>query len=140
MTIRGSGKSLRQIRQQFFKYVFVGVCSNAALYVVYLLLTMSLLSPKVGMTITYMLGIGLTFIFNRSWTFEHRGPGNPALVRYVTAYLSGYLLNLLALSFFVDQLQCPHQIVQACMVIFLAMYLFTLQRTWVFKKHPDLNE
>ena len=89
------------------------------------------------MTITYLIGIGLTFIFNRSWTFEHREPGASSLARYVTAYLSGYLLNLLALFFLVDRLQHPHQIVQACMVILLALYLFTLQKFWIFKNNAD---
>ena len=92
------------------------------------------------MTITYMLGIGLTFVFNRAWTFEYRGPGTASLVRYVTGYLSGYLLNLLALSFFVDRMQYPHQVVQACMVIFLALYLFTLQKFWIFKIGTNRDE
>ena len=89
--------------------------------------------PKVAMSSLYPLGILLSFVVNRLWTFQQRGSGRHSLARYVVAYGSGYLINLLALAVVVDQLGHPHEIIQGAMIVFLALYLFTLQKRWVFR-------
>ncbi|MDO5674708.1 MAG: GtrA family protein [bacterium] len=53
--------------------------------------------------------------------------------RYVTAYGTIYILNFLALVFFVDYLGLNHQVVQGNAILLSAIVLFYLQKFWVFK-------
>lgn len=120
-------------RIQFARYVVVGVISNAVGYLLYLVLTAAGMEHKAAMTLLYAIGLAQTFVFNRRWSFEHRGEGGRALLRYLAAYGFGYVVNLAALVLFVDRLGLPHQWVQAGMVVVLAGMLFLLQRYWVFR-------
>ena len=86
------------------------------------------------MTIMYIIGVTQTFIFNQSWTFKHEGATGPALLRYVISYALGYVINLLVLWWLVDLLGYPHELVQAAMIVFLALAFFLAQRYWIFRK------
>lgn len=127
---------------QFVRYVFVGFASNAVLYVAYLTFTYFGMGHKTAMTLLYVIGVLQTFHFNRRWSFGHEGRGSSAFVRYATAYLTGYALNLVALLLLVDQLGWPHQWVQGGMILALAVMLFLLQRYWVFPRvrHASTSE
>jgi putative flippase GtrA len=122
------------IRRQFFRYATVGVISNLTLYLGYLLLTNLGMGHKTAMSLLYALGTCLTFAFNRNWTFGHGGHITKAFVGYVTIYAVGYLFNLIALYFLVDQLGFNHQWVQGGLIISVAVLLFTLQKFVVFKE------
>lgn len=118
---------------QLFRYGIVGVLSNAVGYLLYIGITAAGMEHKLAMTLLYVVGVAQTFIFNKRWSFKHRGTHWPALVRYGASYALGYLINLLALLVLVDQLGYPHQIVQGVMILSLAVLLFLLQKFWVFR-------
>ena len=118
---------------QFVKFAVVGLVSNGALYLAYLLLTWLGVGPKLAMTLLYILGTVQTFAFNHRWTFRSVERYGAAFTRYVFTYASGYLLNLAVLACFVDLLSFPHQVVQGIMILALAVYNFVLMRVWVFK-------
>lgn len=118
--------------RQFAKYATVGLVSNVALYGVYLVLTNASIAPRTAMTVMYVVGVLATFLFNRNWTFENRGSRRAALVRYGFAYALGYIVNLIILTVMVDYLDYPHEVVQAILILFLAIFLFLAQKFWVF--------
>ena len=109
--------------------------ANLALYLSYLLLTYAGVGHKTAMTGLYILGTIITFIANKSWTFKHRDSGASSFMRYIIAYFSGYMTNLLGLYFLVDILLYRHEIVQLIMIFVVAIQLFMLQRLWVFKSN-----
>lgn len=121
------------ISEQFIKYAVVGIVSNLALFGVYLILTAAGLPPKLAVTGLYALGVLQTFVFNRSWTFKHRGSAPKSLWKYALAYLSGYFINLAILYVFVDRLGFYHAYVQGAVVPALAIYLFLIQKYVVFR-------
>lgn len=120
------------IRTEVIRYTVVGLASNLVLYLLYLTITALGVGHKSAMTGLYLLGILQTFIFNKRWTFAHSGKTKRSLFRYLAAYGLGYILNLVMLHVFVDQLGFAHQIVQGVAVVMVAMVLFLLQRYWVF--------
>lgn len=122
---------------QFIRFGVVGVISNGALYLLYLGMTHVGVGHKLAATIAYAIGVLQTFVFNRSWSFRDRGPTGPALARYVTSYLLGYLLNMAVLILAVDYANLPHQWVQGIMILVLAIFLFSLQKLWVFRNAPS---
>lgn len=89
---------------------------------------------KLAMSLLYATGTSLTFVFNRNWTFGHGGHISKAFITYVAVYALGYLFNLVALYILVDRLGFNHQWVQGCLIIAVALLLFTLQKLVVFKE------
>jgi putative flippase GtrA len=88
---------------------------------------------KTAMTLLYAIGILQTFIFNKSWTFKHHGERSLPFIKYISSYMAGYVINLMGLIVFVDNVGLPHQLVQGIMVLVVAMFLFLMQKFWVFK-------
>lgn len=126
----------RSIQTQFARYAVVGLVSNGVLYAAYLVLTHFGVEPKVAMTLTFALGVIQTFLMNRGWTFSYHGSNSRACVRYGVAYGGAYVLNFLLLVLFVDRLGFPHQVVQAVLILGVAVLLFVTQRYWVFAELP----
>ena len=123
---------LGAVQGQMFRFAVVGLVSNLVLYLVYLALTEWGVGPKTAMTGLYVLGVLQTFVFNKRWTFRHRGHVTPAFVRYVIAYAIGYVLNLAVLWLLVDHLGLAHQWVQGGMILTLALGFFLAQKYWIF--------
>lgn len=119
---------------QMIRYALVGFASNAAIYLIYLLITYLGMEAKSAMTLVYVFGAYIGFIGNRKWTFRHRGAASTAAMRYVLAHLCGYLMNFLILYIFVDRLGCAHQWVQAAAIVIVAAFLFVGFKYFVFKK------
>jgi putative flippase GtrA len=120
------------IRQQFIRYVAIGLVVNAALYGAYLLLTHTLMGSRTAMTLTYGSSVLIGFVLNRKITFRYHGSNVGALLRYFVSYLIGYVINLTALWLLVDHAGIAHEVVQGGMIVLLAIVLFALQRYWVF--------
>jgi putative flippase GtrA len=125
------------LRGQIIKYGIIGIGSNAALFVLYLLLTFYGMEPKVAMSLLYISGVSLTYLLNHRWTFTNTHVDRKSFSRYLAVYISGYILNFFSLYFFVDVLALPHQVIQGIMIIIIACLTFTLLRLWVFKRKPN---
>lgn len=121
------------VQRQVIRFAVVGLTSNAVLYLSYLALTNVGLGPKLSMSLVYAVGVGQTYLFNKRWTFTHKGRRDAAFLRYLIVYAGGYLTNLLVLAWLVDARGLPHRPVQGVMILFLAVALFLLQRLWVFR-------
>lgn len=118
---------------EFARFAVVGVVSNAALFLLYLVITQLGVGHKLAASLVYAIGVIQTFVFNRSWSFRDRGAAAPALGRYVGVYAAGYLLNMIVLVVMVDRAGHPHQWVQGTMIVVLAVLLFAAQKLWVFR-------
>jgi len=129
--------ALTTTHRQFAKYAVIGLASNITLYGAYLLLTLASLKPVTAMTLTYVAGLLGTFVLNRYWTFSYSGPKRPALVRYVLMYAVAYVVNYFALSYMVNDLGYRHEIVQAGLILLLAVLIFSAQKLWVFDKRRE---
>ena len=115
------------------KYVVVGLGSNLVLFLLYLALTAKGMGHLLAMTLVYALGVVIGFALNRSWTFAHKGQWSPAMVRYVIAYILGYCFNLCMLFLLVNVMGFLHQPSQGGLILLTAVFLFLLQKYWVFK-------
>jgi len=116
------------------RFLFVGVLTNLTFYFLYIYITYSGIDHKYAMSIVYVLGVASGFWFNRKWTFNHQGYINKAFTRYLILYFSGYFLNLGGLWILVDKIGYPHQLVQFGLAVIMAVFFFSIQRVWVFKR------
>lgn len=121
------------IVRQAASFVFVGLTVNFALYAAYLILTRTLMGAFAAMTMTYCSGVVVSFVLNRSFTFRFDGEKGFTFLRYVSAYLFGYLLNFAGLWLLADRCRIPHEFVQIGMIFVIAVMLFFLQKYWVFQ-------
>lgn len=121
---------------QAFRFFVVGFTSNLVLYLLYLGLTRLGVGHKITMSFLYVVGVLQTFAFNKKWTFNYHGHRNMTLLRYISLYAVGYMINLGALIVMVDSYGYQHEWVQVVMIFVLAIFLFVGQKLWVFR----LNE
>jgi putative flippase GtrA len=118
---------------QLFRYGLVGIISNSIGFIIYLLLTHFGTTPKITMSFLYLVGVAMSYLGNRKWTFGHKGSQLGAGIRYVMAHFFGYFINLIILILFVDKLGYAHQWVQAIAIFIVAAYLFLAFKFYVFK-------
>jgi putative flippase GtrA len=119
--------------KQLVKYALVGLASNAAGYLVYLLITHAGMPPKTAMSFLYAVGATAGYFGNRTLTFAYKGGMFGSGIRYLITHLVGYLMNLAILVTFVDFFGYPHQLVQATAVLVVAAYLFIAFKLFVFR-------
>ncbi len=116
------------------RYGIVGLSTNAAGYLIYLLITFFGLSPKVTMTMLYAIGATMGYLGNFRFTFDYRGSHWAGATRFALTYGAGYALNLGLLIVFVDWWHYPHQLVQGVAIFVNAAFLFVALNVFVF---PD---
>lgn len=124
--------NMRESGKQLFRYALVGIFSNIAGYIVYLVLTNIGGTPKATMSLLYGVGASVGFFGNKKLTFKHEGGIIGAGIRYIIAHFFGYLINLGILILFVDRMGYSHELVQAIAVFIVAAFLFLAFKVFVF--------
>jgi putative flippase GtrA len=125
---------------QLFRYGLIGIASNLAGYMVYLLITdFGGIPPKVTMSMLYATGAIVGFWGNRKLTFAHKGSVLGSGIRYIITHFFGYLMNFAILTVMVDKLGYPHQAVQAVAIFVVAAFLFLAFKFFVFSKSDISN-
>jgi putative flippase GtrA len=119
--------------KQILRYGIVGVLSNSTLYIAYLVLTHSGMEAKKAMSLLYLIGLCVSFLGNRKWTFAHQGNMKATVTKYLLSHASAYALNFLILFVFVDRFGYAHQWVQFISIFVIAGYLFILFKFFVFR-------
>jgi putative flippase GtrA len=137
---RASRRYVAEMVGQLSRYAVTGVASNLILYGMYLGLTGIGGEPKIVMSALYLLGVLQTFLLNRAWTFQYRRSTFPALVRYFVVYALGYIVNLTALMVLVGMAGWDHRYVQATAIPCIAILMFVMQRSWVFRLARQAND
>ena len=118
---------------QLIKYGIIGLLTNTAGYLLYLVVTYIGITPIWSMTLLYAIGAGIGFVGNRRLTFAYEGGIIGSGIRYVLVHLAGYALNFVILITFVDRLGYPHQIIQAFAILTVAAFLFIMFKFFVFR-------
>ena len=119
---------------QLIRYGVVGLFSNLAGYLVYLLITWLGVDPKITVTFLYPLGAAIAYYGHARYSFSYRGRHLNGFVRYVITHVFGYLLNVGSLYLFVDILGHPHQLVQLVNIFAVAGFLFLAFKFFAFPK------
>ncbi|HEV2270733.1 MAG TPA: GtrA family protein [Steroidobacteraceae bacterium] len=82
-------------RVSVFRYLGVGVLNTlVGLGAIYACMYALGLGDVLSNFIGYSLGIILSFILNKYWTFENTQAGGPQFVRFLLVVATAYLLNL----------------------------------------------
>lgn len=126
--------SVQKFGGQALRFGIVGLASNVLLYMLYLVLINLGVDSKIVVTVLYIFGLSITFVFNKRWSFSHRGVWERSFKRYLILYGCLYLTNIAVLWLFVDLLALSPAIVQAFVVLSFIPVVFLVQRYWVFPR------
>jgi putative flippase GtrA len=118
---------------EILRFGVVGLASNALLYLLYLATTAIGVEPKAAASFIYLVGVLLTFVLNKRWTFQHDGHVRRTVARYWVAYVFSYAANMVLLVIFVDMAGFDHRVVQGILIAVIGLVLFALQKYWVFR-------
>jgi putative flippase GtrA len=80
------------------KYGAVGVLSNVTLYLLYLAFLWVGLAPQGAVGICYVLGVALSYVLNRSWTFKSTASHGRDVPRFLAAYAIGFVFTIGAIT------------------------------------------
>lgn len=129
---------LKQHALQLFRYGIVGLATNFAGYLLYLIITYFGVPPKGAISILYPLGATIGFFGNRKWTFDYQGGQATVVMKYVLAHGFGYILNFLILHVGVNLWGYPHQGVQAIAILIVTGFLFVSFKYFVFASSRNI--
>lgn len=115
-------------------FVVFGLINNLTAYALFAVLTLVGVEPLVSVTVTYLVGMTISFFGNRRVTFRHSGKAWPAALKFLLVNAVGYCLNFAIILVFVHRLHFPPLIVQAFAVVAVAVLTFFSMRLWVFKE------
>ena len=125
------------LKSSLLKFVAVGITNNLIGYLTFVVLSLGGMSALGAMSISYVLGMFISFAGNRKWTFSHDGGLGPALLRFIGVNVVCYGLNAGILVLFVNLLGLPQIPVQFFALGVVASCTFLLMRLWVFR--PNLG-
>lgn len=95
---RITAQSLLPELLRFLRYGAVGIVTNTSLYVIYLGLLYLGLSPQLAVGLCYGLGVAMSYVLNRSWTFKSAGKHSSDLPKFLLAYGIGLVFTIWAIT------------------------------------------
>ena len=84
--------------QRLFRYGIVGLATNVSLYVVFLLFLRLDLLPAIAVGLCYGLGVAMSYLLNRRWTFSSTASHRQDLLKFLLAYGIGLISTLLTIT------------------------------------------
>ena len=125
--------SSRLANHKLTRFIVVGVANNLIGYGTFVVLSLLGVMAIPAMSASYGIGMVISFVGNRKWTFSHRGSMVRALPRFVIANVVGYSINFGLLWIFVTSLRLPQIPVQFFATGCVALCTFLMMRFWVFR-------
>lgn len=119
-------------KHRLARFIVIGVANNLIGYGAFVVLSLVGVAAVPAMTVSYVIGMVISFIGNRKWTFGYRGSIVLTLVRFAAANVVGYGVNYALLWLFVSLLGLPQIPVQLFATCSVAVCTFLMMRLWVF--------
>jgi putative flippase GtrA len=96
------------------RYLAVGIVNTIfGLGLIYTTMYLFGLGNAQANMLGYFAGILLSFVLNRRWTFQHKGPTAPAFAKFIVVTVVAYLVNLATVLFLADALGINRYLAQA---------------------------
>lgn len=126
---------MKDLLRRGIRFALVGIANTAVgLLLIYALMYLGGASAVTANVIGYGLGLGLSFMLNRLWTFEDRGPVGPRLPSYLVVVAVAYLANLAVLLATTRHAHIDAYAAQLLGVVAYAGLSFLGCHFWVFRK------
>ena len=89
------------------RFGVVGAGTNLSLYLLFLLLIWVEVKPVLSSALCYVLGVAMSYLLNRRWTFESNSTHRRDLPRFALAYVVGLFVTVVSMLLLVTPLGPP---------------------------------
>jgi putative flippase GtrA len=115
------------------RYLIVGASSNFFTLAIYYALTFGTsLRPELAFALASAAALVLSYLANRTWTFESEAKAERSLPRYLLGYGGAFALQWTILYVGVHYFGFAHWWVVLVGLVTAAILFYVLQRLWVF--------
>ena len=121
--------------RRLLRFGVVGLVTNASLYLVFLLLLRLGLLPTVAAWLCYGLGVALSYLLNRRWTFSSTDSHSRDLPKFLLAYGIGLVSTLLTIMLLMVWLS--PEVAQIFNIGITAFVIYGSLRLVRFGQHKD---
>lgn len=124
---------MSKIKIEVTKFTIVGLVNTALTFVIFfLLLRVFNVNYIIALTITWIIGIIFSYLFNFSWVFkpEQRLQFKERFVKYLLSYLLSFALNIFALNYIVEHMGFDPFYVQTALIPFIVIFNFVTSKFW----------
>ena len=123
-----------RISSQFIRFFLVGVINTMIGYLIICICMYLLeLEPKVSNSIGYVLSFYISYILHRNLTFTSQKNKCVEIPRYLMVFVFSYLMNLLVLSFLVDNFRINNALSQMLAMATYVITSYLLNKIYTFK-------
>ncbi|MDR5834607.1 GtrA family protein [Caballeronia sp. LZ034LL] len=119
------------------RFLLSGGLNTLATYLIYLALV-RVLQYQVAYTVTYVIGIVLSYFLNALWVFRSRPTARTALM-FPVAYLGQYLVGVALLSVCVSVLGIDKRLAPLVVIAVTVPLMYVLSR-FVFQSKPAKHD
>ena len=84
-------------------------------------------------TISYSIGIGWSFFWNRKWTFQSHNKASTEAINFIISQLAMLLISTLLITLIVDLFKWQPTISWVIVMGFITILNFLVIKKWVFK-------
>lgn len=127
---------MRELLTQSLKFLVVGMANTSiGLSIIYGAMFFFNISPEIANAIGYAAGLSVSYLLNRSWTFNH-SHSKRTIVKYILIAGLCYSLNLLIVLALIRQVSLNPYLAQLFGIGFYTAAMFAGCRWYVFKKAP----
>lgn len=110
--------------RQLARYGVVGVTSNLTTYGIFLGLYYLGMPPVIATGVVYVIGVCISYVVNRNWTFESKSVHGQDLPKFVLAYGLGFVVSLISMWGLLHWI--PAEFAQLMTIFISAAMIFTL--------------
>lgn len=114
-------------------FIVVGVVNNVTGLAIFVALTVLGVAAIPAATVSYVVGMGISFFGNQRLTFRHEPGQRSAVVRFLVTNAIGYSVNVAVLHVLVSKLDAPQVAAQVVAIGCVAVCTFVMMRLWVFR-------
>ena len=119
------------------KFIIVGVTNTlVGLLSIYACKWLFGLGDAVANIIGYAVGLTVSFILNRGWTFRHSGAALPALARFLMIFALAYPLNLITVLVAIHTFGVNPYVAQAIGIPPYTIFFYLGSRYFAFRDEP----
>ena len=123
----------RVMQQQFARFLSVGALNTLLGYSIIFFAMYALnFSPEASNLLGYSVGLVVSFLLSKSFTFRSSGAASSELIRFLLVFAIAYAINLAELSFLVRVLAWHAGISQLLAGVFYVLCSYFLKKRFVF--------
>jgi putative flippase GtrA len=126
---------------QLAKYIVVGVANTLLGYaIIFACMYLLGLGPAISNVIGYALGLAISYLMHRHFTFNSTQRRDTEVLRFVVVFAVAYLLNLGALMLLIHHFMVSKDVAQIAAGVVYVGASFVMQKLWVFRQRAALPE